>query len=237
MNGSNGKNSKPVRGSDGVSDLEALLGYRFGRPELAEHALTHPSLEGRPNYQRLEFLGDRVIGLAVSNALYENFPDEREGRLSLRLTNLVRKETLAKIARRLGLGRCIRLADAATGGGGRENPALLADVLEAVLGAVFLDGGYQAAEDLIARLWQGSFDGSAEAIKDAKSSLQEWAQARGLAPPSYDLISRSGPDHDPTFHISALVDGYEPSEGKGASKRAAEQEAASELLSALKGGS
>lgn len=227
-----GRKNTPGRAS---ASVEAALAYDFEDATLLERALTHPSLENRPNYQRLEFLGDRVLGLAIAAALYRRFPGEREGRLSRKLTNLVRRETLARVAEDIGLGPWIHLAGTAEVGGGRENPAVLADVLEALIGAVYLEAGYAAAEHVVLRLWDALLEDGDLAEKDAKSALQEWAQARGMEPPTYRLVERTGPDHDPTFRIAADIEGRGHAEGSGPSKRVAEQEAAALLLARLQG--
>lgn len=216
--------------------VEAILGYQFDRSDRCESALTHPSLEGAANYQRLEFLGDRVLGLIVAEALLERFPDEREGVLSRRLTNLVRKEAIAEIAESVDLGPEIKMSVTAETGSGRENPAVLADVLEALVGAVFMDGGFVAARDVVRKLWHTALDGDGTAEKDPKSLLQEWAQARGFAPPTYTTTGREGPDHGPTFSICAEVPGQGEATASGPSKRAAEQDAAALLLAQLSGG-
>lgn len=214
-------------------DLEAVLGYRFDDQQLLVQALTHPSLDGSPHYQRLEFLGDRVVGLVIAEALYEMFPDEREGSLSRRLAYLVRRETLGEIALEVGLAPHIRMADSAEAAGGRENQALLSDVLEAVIAALYKEGGYALARDFMRRYWESRLTDSDVKLKDAKSALQEWAQGRGLKAPTYKTIDRTGPDHDPTFRISVEIPGHGEAEAEGSAKRDAEQDAAGILLAEL----
>lgn len=215
-------------------DLEAALGHRFSDEQLLLQALTHPSLDGSPHYQRLEFLGDRVVGLAIAEALYELFPEEREGALSRRLAFLVRRETLGEIALEVGLAPHIRMASSAETAGGRENPALLSDILEAVIAALYKEGGYELARDFIRRHWHSRLTDSDVTLKDAKSALQEWAQGRGLKTPTYRTIERTGPDHDPVFRISVEIPGYGQAEAEGSAKRDAEQEAAGILLAQLR---
>lgn len=217
-----------------MPDLEAALGHRFKDDRLLAQALTHPSLDGSPHYQRLEFLGDRVVGLVIAEALYEMFPEEREGALSRRLAFLVRRETLGEIALEVGLAPHIHMAASAETAGGRENPALLSDILEAVIAALYQEGGYDLARDFIRRHWQSRLTDSDVTLKDAKSTLQEWAQGRGLKTPSYKTIDRTGPDHDPVFRISVEVPGYGKAEAEGSAKREAEQDAAGILLQRLR---
>lgn len=216
-----------------VPDLEAALGHRFKDQSLLLQSLTHPSLDGSPHYQRLEFLGDRVVGLVIAEALYEMFPKEREGSLSRRLAYLVRRETLGEIALEVGLAPHIRMAASAETAGGRENPALLSDIIEAVIAALYLEGGYALAREFIRRHWQSRLTASDVTLKDAKSALQEWAQGRGLNTPTYKTVDRSGPDHDPTFRISVDIPGLGSAEAEGSAKRDAEQEAAGILLERL----
>jgi ribonuclease III len=220
---------------DRLAELEERLGYRFADRDLLDLALTHISAavtrEGRgQSYQRLEFLGDHVLGLVVSDMLYRAFPQAEEGELSRRLADLVRQETCAEVARDLDMGAAMRLGGGEVAGGGRQKTAILADVCEAVIGAVFLDGGYRPAADLIARLWTPRMARPRRPLRDAKTALQEWAQSMGLKPPSYSEVSRSGPDHSPSFVVRVDVEGYRPCDGQGRSKRVAEQAAAEAML-------
>jgi ribonuclease-3 len=214
--------------------LSERIAYKFGDDSLLEQALTHISAvkdKGRVgSYQRLEFLGDRVLGLAISEMLFAAFPKADEGELSKRLAELVRKETCAEIARSVDLGEAIKLGSSEANAGGRRRTAVLADVCEALIGAVFLDGGYPVAAALVERLWGERLRARARPPRDAKTALQEWAQGRGLPTPSYREIARSGPHHDPEFRISVELPNLEPAEGIGRSKRAAEQAAAAVLL-------
>jgi ribonuclease-3 len=215
--------------------LETRIGYRFTDATLLESALSHISaLKGARNrassYQRLEFLGDHVLGLVISDMLFRTYPKADEGELSRRLADLVRKETCAEIARSVDLGPAIRLGSSEANAGARKRPAILADVCEAVIGAVYVDGGYKAAEALIERLWQVRMSATAQPQRDPKTVLQEWAQARGLPTPTYREVARSGPDHSPEFRVAVQLAAFAPAEGTARSKRAAEQNAAAAML-------
>ena len=226
--------------ADGIADwierAETALGHRFADRKLLLAALTHGSLSESVNYQRLEFLGDRVLALVIATRLYETFPDEPEGLLNRRFTALVRRETLADVAREAGLDALVRLEAAAEQDGARQTPALLADVCEAVLGALYLDGGLACATTLIDRHWTRRLETNEIAAKDAKTTLQEWAQGQGLGLPAYRMVERSGPDHDPEFVVEVRVSGLGKERGRAGSKRAAEQAAATALLAAAGSG-
>jgi len=224
-----------------LSQLQERLGHRFADPVLLERALTHPSVSADRehrggDYERLEFLGDRVLGLVVAERLFHRFPHEAEGLLARRLAKLVGKETLASVAEDLGLGGFMRLAMGEDERQGRSNPGLLSDVCEAVIAALYLDGGLPAAKQLIDRFWTQRIEFDREAPSDAKTELQEWAQARGLPLPRYTEIDRTGPPHDPLFTIAVDVEGQPRQAGSGRSKRAAEQDAATRLLALVKKG-
>ncbi|WP_082528789.1 ribonuclease III [Methylobacterium sp. Leaf466] len=214
----------------GLDLLEARIGHVFTDKTLLVRALTHVSKAGgvgrSGSYQRLEFLGDRVLGLATADLLYAAFPAADEGDLSRRLAGLVRRETCAAVALAWDVGPHLALGPGEVQGGGRRNQTILADVCEAILGAVFLDAGYEAARAIVTAAFAPSRETSAPRGRDAKSALQEWAMARGLAIPVYEVAARSGPDHAPQFRIAVRVDGIEPGFGDGPSKRLAEQEAA-----------
>lgn len=214
------------------SGLESRIGHDFADKALIELALTHVShSHGRgPSYQRLEFLGDRVLGLAVAAMLYRAFAGEEEGKLSRRLAELVRKESCADVARDWGVGAFLRLGDSEAQNGGAEKTAILGDVCEAIVGAVFLDAGYEAAARLVERAWEARMRAPRRPLRDAKTTLQEWAQARGLPTPAYAIAARTGPDHAPKFIISVAVDGFAPAEASGGSRRAAEQAAADAFM-------
>ncbi len=226
---------QPRRRKRAATALEDRIGYRFNDAAMLESALTHISaLKGARNragsYQRLEFLGDHVLGLVISDMLYRAFPKADEGELSRRLADLVRKETCAEIGRSIDLGAAIRVGASEHNAGARTRPAILADVCEAVIGAVYLDGGYKAAEGLVERLWQVRLSATAQPLRDPKTVLQEWAQARGLPTPSYREVARSGPDHNPEFRVAVVLPSFAPAEGIGRSKRGAEQAAAAAML-------
>ena len=215
--------------------LEECIGYRFKDSALLDCALTHISaLKGARNragsYQRLEFLGDHVLGLVISDVLFRAFPRADEGELSRRLADLVRKETCAEIAVTIELGAAIKLGSSEANAGGRKRPAILADVCEALIGAVYLDGGYPAAEGLVERLWQVRMQATAQPLRDSKTVLQEWAQARGLPTPAYREVARTGPDHSPVFCVAVQLPNFAAAEGSGRSKRGAEQAAAAAML-------
>jgi ribonuclease-3 len=213
--------------------LERSLGYCFRNSALLEEALTHATAAKsrvRANYQRLEFLGDRVLGLAVAEMLFEAFPNAKEGELSKRLSDLVRRETCADVAREWGIAGYIRLGARETSAGGRERTPILADVCEALIGAVFLDGGFDAARMLVRAGFDARMRARVRPSQDPKTALQEWAQARGLSSPVYRTREQSGPDHLPRFTISVEVDGFEAVSADAGSKRAAEQGAAEAFL-------
>jgi len=223
-----------TRGLKGAGKLEERIGYRFADRDLLASALTHISaLSGKSrgdSYQRLEFLGDHVLGLVVSEMLFREFPRADEGELSRRLADMVRKETCAEVARAIDLGAAIKLGCSESNSGGRKRPAILADVCESLVGAVFLDGGYLAARELVERLWGERMRKPQKPVRDPKTVLQEWAQARGLPTPSYREVERTGPHHDPEFRVEVSLPKIAPAEGLGRSKRAAEQAAAAAML-------
>ncbi|MBV8848660.1 MAG: ribonuclease III [Methylobacteriaceae bacterium] len=214
-------------------ELEQSIGYRFRAPALLDEALTHATAtraKRRTNYQRLEFLGDRVLGLVVADMLFEVYPDAKEGELSKRLSDLVRRETCAEVARDWGLAGHIRLGPGEASAGGGEKLPILADVCEALIGAVFLDGGFDAAQMLVRGAFEHRMRARRRPSQDPKTALQEWAQARGLPTPVYKTQERSGPDHAPRFTISVEVDGFPAISADAGSKRAAEQGAAEAFL-------
>ena len=216
-----------------LAGLQERLGCRFGNLDGLRLALTHSSSGQLQNYERLEFLGDRVLGLIVADLLYQIFPDDREGALAKRHAALVQGEMLAIIARGIELGAAMTLSGAERSAGGGQNDNILSDGLEAVIGALYLDAGLAACQGMIARLWAPYLQGGSAVPQDPKTTLQEWAQGRGLSLPLYELAGRSGPDHAPQFEIRVTVQGYAPSIATGASRRAAEKEAARLLLERL----
>jgi len=222
------------RSSRKYARLEAALGQPLKDSKLLQHALTHASVRtGRkPNTdnERLEFLGDRVLGLVIAAYLHTTLPDIREGHLARRFNRLVCGDTCAAVARDIDLGRYLILSDSEAQNGGRDKDTILADAMEAVLGAIFLDAGFDAAKVVIEKLWQGYFEGITITPVDAKSALQEWAQGRGFPLPTYKDVGRSGPDHAPQFVSEVSIEGHTPVSGMGNSKRQAQQVAAAALL-------
>lgn len=227
-----------ARRSDGVTlsvDMQAFarrLGHDFAHPDLLIRALTHGSAASRtrPDYQRLEFLGDRVLGLLMAEALLAADRTASEGQLAPRFNALVRKEACADMARAIDLGAVLRLGRSEMLSGGRRKEALLGDAMEAVLAAVYLDAGLDAARGVILRLWGERIEGVDADARDAKTSLQEWAQGRGEPPPAYVETGRSGPPHAPLFTIEVRLTGGESASATAGSKRIAEQAAARTLL-------
>lgn len=214
----------------------ARLGHEFQRIGLLDRALTHPSLSSpmTPDNQRFEFLGDRVLGLVIAEVLFDRYPDEAEGVLAPRLNDLVRKETCAEIALAVGIDQALRLGKSESTTGGRRENAILGDAMEAVIAAVFLDAGLGAAREMILRLWKDRIEAQGDTPPmDAKTALQEWAQANSMKPPRYNLIHREGPDHAPVFTIAVVLETGATAEAQANSKRAAEQAAAAQLLEGL----
>ncbi len=215
--------------------FEARLGHGFAQPALLIRALTHSSMSSptRDDNQRLEFLGDRVLGLVMAEAVLDHDKSASEGQLAPRYNALVRKETCAGIAREIDLGAALKLGRSEMISGGRRKQALLGDAMEAVIAAVYLDAGFKAAQAMILRLWATRITTVEDDARDPKTSLQEWAQARGLPPPAYVEISRSGPDHAPVFTLEARLEDGQTSQATAGSKRQAEQAAARALLDRL----
>ena len=217
------------------TDLQAFsgrLGYTFVKPDYLVRSVTHSSIVSphRDDNQRLEFLGDRVLGLVMAEALLKADPNAPEGLLAPRFNALVRKETCADVARQVDLGAVLKLGRSEMKTGGRRKEALLADAMEAVIAAVYQDGGFEAARDVILRLWGKRVNNVADDARDAKTALQEWAQARGETPPQYVEVARTGPDHQPIFTIEARLSSGPSEQATAGSKRQAEQAAASALL-------
>jgi ribonuclease III len=224
----------PKARNTALKDLSARLGHDFSDPALLKLALTHASARAgaRPNEdnERLEFLGDRVLGLAIAELLANSFPKAREGELARWFNHLVRAETCAEVAQQWELGAFILMSGGEAGSGGRSKKTILANACEAVLGAIFADGGYEAARGVVCRFWEPQLDTLELAAPDAKSLLQEWAQGRRLPLPRYLEVAREGPDHAPRFTSEVQIDGVAPERGQGANKRAAEQAAALAML-------
>ena len=222
-------------GKSATAAIEARIGHQFADPNLLTAAITHvsalkPSRKRGESYQRLEFLGDHVLGLIVSDMLYRTFPSADEGEMSKRLADLVRKESCAEVAKSLGLTDDIKLGAVGAGAGARLRKSVLGDICEAVIGAVFLDGGYAAAADFVERNWTERMRKPRRPLRDPKTVLQEWAQGKGLPTPVYREVERTGPHHDPQFRVAVDLPGLEPAEGVGGSKRAAEKVAASVMI-------
>ncbi len=208
------------------------LGHHFAKPEILIRAVTHSSIVSphRDDNQRLEFLGDRVLGLVMAEALLQADPSAPEGLLAPRYNALVRREACADVARQIDLGAVLKLGRSEMKSGGRRKEALLADAMEAVIAAIYQDGGFDAARAAILRLWGSRINNVAADARDAKTSLQEWAQARGEVPPQYLEVSRTGPDHQPQFTIEVRLASGLSEKATAGSKRQAEQAAASALL-------
>ncbi|HZH27160.1 MAG TPA: ribonuclease III [Azospirillaceae bacterium] len=225
-------------GQRNAAALEDALGHVFADKDLLRQALTHPSFAGTAAaargegvaYERLEFLGDRVLGLVVAEWLLERYPDEREGDLAKRHAGLVQRDALGRVAREIGLGAYLRLSPGEEEIGGRTNATLLADAMEAVIGAIYKDAGLAPARAFIRRCWAGMVEQGLAPPQDPKTRLQEWAQGRGRPLPIYEMVGRTGAAHDPVFEVRVTVRGLEPASGSGRTKRAAEKAAAQALL-------
>ena len=218
-----------------LSDLMVRLGHKFNDHELLITALTHasaldPSQSVLGSYQRLEFLGDRVLGLVIASMLHEHFPNADEGELARRFNHMVKRETCAEIASELNIGTVMRIGQSEAQTGGRKKTALLADICEAVIAALYLDAGFDAADAFVRSYWEPRMLSWSGPLRDAKTTLQEWAQSKGLSTPFYTVISRHGPDHAPSFIVGVSVQGLKQGEGAGGSKRTAEQNAAQAVL-------
>lgn len=216
-----------------LADLEARLGHVFANKTLLQRALTHvsaPKAERQTSYQRLEFLGDRVLGLVIAEMLYTAFPEASEGDLSVRLARLVCRETCAQIAQTLDVGAYVLMGAGEVRSKGREKVAVLGDVCEALIGAIFLDADFLTARAFVQRQWEPRMHADLRPIQDAKTVLQEWAQARGLGTPHYEQAACSGPAHAPVFVMDVCVEGFASGRGEGSSKRVAEQAAAQNFL-------
>jgi ribonuclease-3 len=220
------------RRADELAALETALGHRFADRGLLKLALTHASAGASrlDDNQRLEFLGDRVLSLIVADLLYQRFPREEEGAMARRHAALVRQEALADVARRLGLDRHVRVAGAEGQRRARERVGTLADACEAVIAALYLDGGLAAARDFVAAAWESLIAADHKPPRDAKTALQEWTQARGQPLPRYAIVAREGPDHEPLFTITVTLKDGRQATATGANKRAAETAAAASLL-------
>ena len=221
-----------MKKSEAIRSFEQRLGYEFSNLSLLVEALTHSSIASdfRKDNQRLEFLGDRVLGLVMAEALLEIDRTAPEGTLAPRFNALVRKETCAEVARQIELGGVLKIGRSEMLSGGRRKDALLGDGMEAVIAAIYKDGGFEIAKTIIIKLWGDRIKNVKVDARDAKTMLQEWAQARGQNPPNYEVISRSGPDHAPDFLVKVILASGETSEAMAGNKRQAEQMAAKALL-------
>jgi ribonuclease-3 len=219
-----------------AKNVEEQIGHVFADQTLLTTALTHVSALKNPaersrSYQRLEFLGDHVLGLIVSDMLFRTYPNADEGELSKRLADLVRRETCAEVAKNMGLLDAIKLGAVGAGDASdRLRHSVLGDICEAVIGAVYLDGGYPAAQKMVESAWGERLRKPMRALRDPKTVLQEWAQGKGLPTPTYREVERTGPHHDPQFRVAVELPGMEVAEGLGSTKRAAEKAAALLLL-------
>ena len=221
--------------SELIAKIENVFGFEFDNKDIVLEALTHSSTTARssnqkPNYERLEFLGDRVLGLAMADILYEHFPDEAEGDLAKRHAALVQGTTLADIAREMNLGDALILSASERQSGGALNDNILADCVESLLAALYLDKGFIACRQVVGHLWGERIKIYDTPPQDPKTELQEWAQGRGLPLPSYDIMDRKGHDHAPIFKIQVSIKGLNPVHGSGTSRRAAEKAAAQAML-------
>ena len=222
-----------------LAEFAGRLGHDFEQPARLRQALTHPSIGGTAgrgerhagNYDRLEFVGDRVLGLVIASHLFDRYPDADAGQLARRYNALVRRETLADVAAEIGIGEFLIMSRSEQESGGAEKPAILANACEATIGALFMDGGFEVARLFVLRHWGAMADDPSGAPKDAKTALQEWAhkhQAEGL--PQYVIVAEEGPPHEPMFTVELRLAGRAPTSGRASSKRAAEQQAAQAML-------
>lgn len=221
-----------------LADFQKLIRYKFKDKELLMSAMTHASMnvqyQHMMNYEKLEFLGDRVLGLCIATIIYEKFSHESEGEMARRHAGLVCAASLHEVAKVLELGRYIRMTAGEENTGGRDNSTILSDAMEALIAAIYLDGGIEEANKIIKRYWHPLFESVREVPKDAKSALQEWAQKKGLPLPHYHILERTGSDHAPTYAIEvSIVGSHYRAEAKGNSKKEAEQGAAAALLAIL----
>ena len=217
-----------------MREFEDRLGYTFKNPDLLKRALTHASATTIASNERLEFFGDRVLGLVIADKLYALYPGDPEGTLALKLNALVRSEACARAAEKVGMGEFLILANSESLSGGRRKSAILAGACEAVIAALYLDGGFDVARSFIEKNWEEQFESLSHDMRDAKTALQEWAQAKkGGSAPTYTLVKREGPDHAPRFVVEVSAAGQKSATGEGGSKREAEQAAARAMLAQL----
>jgi len=219
-----------------LNKLEKTIGYSFVDQSLLEKALTHTSYryDVKFSYERLEFLGDRVLGMCVSSMLFKKFKKETEGDLSQRLTSLVCRDTVAFVAKELTLDKHVLLSQSEDATGGRENKAILCDVCEALIGAIYLDSNFEKAYEFIEKNWQELLSKNIEPPKDAKTALQEWSQSKKLGIPTYIVENEEGENHEPLFTISVNIEGYDKVTAQGKNKKTAQRLAAEEFLKGIK---
>jgi len=222
--------------SSGLDKLQAAIGYTFKDIGLLRQALVHSSATAQrlKSNERMEFMGDRVLGLILAELLLNAFPDEDEGEISYRFTALAQRDALATVAGEIGLAENLALSNGEHLTGGRENPGMLADATEAVICALYKDGGLEAARAFIHAHWTEMMLENRRPPKDPKTTLQEWAQGRGLALPQYRIHGQEGPDHQPVFSVEVTIQGQPATHGEGPNKRAAEQAAAEAMLGIIK---
>ena len=218
-----------------IAKLEQEIGHSFSNQRIIQDALTHSSTGQEHNYERLEFLGDRVLGLIVAEMLYKKFPDEPEGDLAKRLSALVQGSLLAEIAQQINLGAYVDFSEAERQAGGTENTNILADVFEAVIGALYLDSGFKECHALVEKFWADHFFEMKAPPQHPKTALQEWAQAKSLPLPEYKIVNQSGPDHAPVFDVQLLIEGYDPVIAQGKSRQEAEKLVAQMFLEMING--
>ncbi len=219
-----------------LDKLQEIIGWKFRNIDLLKEAITHSSFLAKKNFnnERMEFLGDRVLGIVIADILFKKYPDEDEGGLAKRHSALVSGKTLALIAKEIDIGKYMEFSDSEKSTGGASNSHLLANAMEALLGAIYLDGDLQPCKKIIGKLWEDKIDMMVKAPQDPKTELQEWAQARKLGIPEYKIIEKNGPDHSPVFVISLHISGYNEITAKGSSKRKAEKKAATLFLEKIK---
>lgn len=216
------------------------IDYEFQNVKLLDEALTHPSVSRqngthvRYNYERLEFLGDSVLGLVIAELLLAKYPDEKEGALAKRQSGLVRGDAVANVARKLNVGASIKMTRGEESMGGRDNASNIENALEAIIGAMYLDGGLDVTKKFIIKHWKELVDNMKEPPKDFKTSLQEWAQGRGLPIPLYEVVNTTGPSHAPIFTVKVTVQGLAPIESSGISKKKAEKDSAEKMLKIIR---
>ncbi len=221
-----------------IEFIEDKIGHKFKKPRLLLEAITHKSIQddpkynNEPHYERLEFLGDRVLGLVMAQILFDKYPNEQEGQISRRFAALVSKETLAEVARKLGIAEHIRF-EKITHESKEEvtNPSILADVMEAIMAALFMDSGLSTVHRFIEKNWKSYLDGKSKPPKDPKTALQEWAQKKGMDLPRYRVMEQQGPDHSPLFKVTVDLSGIPVLTGLGTSKKEAERDVAKRVLS------